>query len=129
MLTWSVKDIGLIIDKCVGVQHDRSYEVECDYLVAADGANSSLRSMLGVNMIGRHAIQHLVNIHFMASGLEEHLRGREAMLYFVFNSEVISVLVAHDLKLGEFVAQVCQLHIFLFVLLFATCLSQVQPSV
>lgn len=91
-----------------GRQQSRSYKVECDYLIAADGANSRIRTMLGVKMMGTPAMQHLVNIHFMAPGLRDHLHGREAMLYFVFNSEVITVVVAHDLQHGEFVAQVCQ---------------------
>ena len=34
------------------------------------------------------------------------LRGREGMLYFVFNSDVIAVVVAHNIGQGEFVAQV-----------------------
>lgn len=33
------------------------------------------------------------------------LEGREGMLYFVFNSDVIAVMVAHNIKEGEFVAQ------------------------
>ena len=32
-------------------------------------------------------------------------RSRAAMLYFVFNADVVAVLVAHDLRVGEFVAQ------------------------
>lgn len=36
------------------------------------------------------------------------LRGREGMLYFVFNSDVIAVVVAHNIGRGEFVAQVSQ---------------------
>ena len=32
-------------------------------------------------------------------------RSRAAMLYFVFNANVVAVLVAHDLRVGEFVAQ------------------------
>ena len=61
--------------------------------------------MLGVPLRGRSDMQHLVNIHFTAPGLKSHLRGREAMLYFVFNPSVIAVLVAHDISRGEFVAQ------------------------
>lgn len=95
-------------ERWFGHQQGRSYKVECNYLIAADGANSSVRSMLGVKMMGIPAMQHLINIHFMAPGLRQHLHGREAMLYFVFNSEVITVVVAHDLQRGEFVAQVCQ---------------------
>ncbi len=89
-------------------QQSRSYQLQCDYLIAADGANSRIRNMLGVKMMGTAAMQHLINIHFMAPGLRGHLHGREAMLYFVFNSEVITVVVAHDLQRGEFVAQVSQ---------------------
>ncbi len=61
--------------------------------------------MLGVPLRGKSNMQHLVNIHFLAPGLKSRLRGREAMLYFVFNSSVISVLVAHDISSGKFVAQ------------------------
>jgi 2-polyprenyl-6-methoxyphenol hydroxylase-like FAD-dependent oxidoreductase len=80
--------------------------MECRYLVAADGANSQIRRLLGVAMRGKPALQHLVNIHFTAPALRQRLAGREAMLYFVFNASVIAVLVAHDLRRGEFVAQV-----------------------
>jgi hypothetical protein len=31
--------------------------------------------------------------------------GREAMLHFVYNSQVVSVLVCHDINQGEFVLQ------------------------
>lgn len=61
--------------------------------------------MLGVQLQGKSAMQHLVNIHFQAPGLKSALAGREAMLYFVFNPSVIAVLVAHDISSGEFVAQ------------------------
>lgn len=83
-----------------------SSQVGCRYLIAADGANSQIRRLLGVAMCGKPALQHLVNIHFTAPALRQHLSGREAMLYFVFNASVIAVLVAHDLQRGEYVAQV-----------------------
>lgn len=98
----------------------------CDYLVAADGARSPLRHALGVPLDGQPALQHLLNIHFQAPavgaallerdgdrgapalrsgtlGDRRHPRG--AMLYFVFNADVVAVLVAHDLRTGTFVAQ------------------------
>ena len=80
--------------------------VHCKYVVAADGANSRVRGMLGISLQGQSDMQHLVNIHFTAPQLKSSLRGREAMLYFVFNPNVIAVLVAHDISTGEFVAQV-----------------------
>jgi 2-polyprenyl-6-methoxyphenol hydroxylase-like FAD-dependent oxidoreductase len=85
----------------------RRSEVACRFLVAADGARSRTRAALGVRMAGRPALQHLVNVHFSAPDLARRLAGREAMLYFVFGPKVIAVLVAHNLRTGEFVAQVC----------------------
>ncbi|KAK9819702.1 hypothetical protein WJX72_001426 [[Myrmecia] bisecta] len=80
--------------------------VHCSYLVAADGAHSPIRKQLQIPMLGDAAMQHLVNIHFHAPGLWHRLQGRTAMLYFVFNAHVVAVIVAHDLKSGELVAQV-----------------------
>ena len=82
------------------------FEVDCSYLVGCDGARSSIRGAAGIEMKGPAALQHLVNIHFFCPGLWHHTSHRPAMLYFVFNSEVVSVLVGHDLPNGELVAQV-----------------------
>ena len=38
--------------------------VSCDFLVAADGANSGVRQALGIDMVGRTGIAQLMNIHF-----------------------------------------------------------------
>ena len=83
-----------------------SYHLKCDYLVAADGASSRIRKQLGISMKGDPALQHLVNIHFFSRDMWRHLKHRPAMLYFVFNSKAIVVLVAHNLQEGEMVAQV-----------------------
>lgn len=82
------------------------YQVHCDYLVAADGASSRVRKQLGIAMIGDPALQHLVNIHFFSRDMAQMLKQRPAMLYFVFNSQAIVVLVAHNLQEGDMVAQV-----------------------
>ena len=100
--------------------------VRASYVVAADGASSSTRRLLGVASSGTPAMQHLVNVHFTSPSLAATLRrgadvedggggGRghpvesagAAMLYFVFNPDVVAVVVAHDLRgEGEFVAQI-----------------------
>ncbi len=94
-------------------------EVAADFLVAADGARSGVRRALGVPLAGQPALQHLLNIHFRAPAAAARLLAgaggaggagpgaapRPAMLYFVFNRDVVAVLVAHDLRAGEFVAQ------------------------
>lgn len=84
------------------------YRVQADYLVAADGASSRVRKQLGIDMVGEAAMQHLVNIHFFSRDLWHHMKDRPAMLYFVFSSQAIVVLVAHNLQEGEMVAQVKQ---------------------
>ena len=86
--------------------------MECSYLVAADGAKSRIRDMIGVALEGQPVMQNLVNIHFTAPDLAQRLRQeRPAMLYFVFNPKGVVVVVAHDLTEGDFVAQVRSLAI------------------
>lgn len=95
-------------DKSVHVpfMQGRPFEVNCSYLVGCDGARSCVRRAAGIQMEGPTALQHLVNIHFFCPDLWQHIAQRPAMLYFVFNSDVVSVLVGHDLPNGELVAQV-----------------------
>ncbi|DBA95796.1 TPA: hypothetical protein ACH3X1_001346 [Trebouxia sp. C0004] len=82
------------------------YQVQARYLIAADGASSRVRKQLGIDMVGEAAMQHLVNIHFFSKDLWHHVKERPAMLYFVFSSQAIVVLIAHNLQEGEMVAQV-----------------------
>ncbi|KAJ1401724.1 FAD-binding monooxygenase [Ochromonadaceae sp. CCMP2298] len=60
-------------------------QLQCRYLVAADGANSKLREHLGIPMEGLQSMQSLINVHFHCKGLRQLLQPRPAMLYFVFN--------------------------------------------
>jgi len=76
------------------------------YCVLADGANSETRRRAGVKMVGESALQHLINVHFVSKTLARELREDPAMLYFVFNPDTVVVVVAHDLRAGEFVAQI-----------------------
>ena len=95
----------------VSVRHADSTtsRIECDFLVAADGAHSLTRERLGIALSGRSAMQHLMNIHFTVdpTWLRRATReSRAAMLYFIYNPDVVCVLVAHDADQGEFVCQV-----------------------
>lgn len=78
------------------------------YLVAADGAHSGIRRRLGITLDGAGTLQYLVNIHFTSPMLGRRLidEHRMGMLYFIFGTKNIVVLVAHNLEKGEFVAQV-----------------------
>lgn len=101
-------------DRCLNVT--ASFEIEgkhfeknihCDILVGADGAGSTVRRLIGIDMIGENDLQKLVSVHFLSKDLGNYLlKERPGMLFFIFNTEAIGVLVAHDLRQGEFVLQV-----------------------
>ncbi|CAM6010703.1 unnamed protein product [Sphagnum balticum] len=82
-------------------------KLACQYLVAADGAGSSVRELAGVQMEGDENLQKLISVHFMSKQLGQHLLDSvPGMLYFVFNQRVIAVIVGHNLEAGEFIAQI-----------------------
>ncbi|EFJ46561.1 hypothetical protein VOLCADRAFT_93005 [Volvox carteri f. nagariensis] len=94
-------------------QRRRAVLLRCQYLVAADGAHSAVRGLMGgrletpqAPLPGAGPLQHLINAHFISAALASRAARHPAMLYFVFNPEVVAVLVAHDIQAGEFVAQI-----------------------
>jgi len=61
-------------------------EISCKYVVAADGAHSTIRDGLRISLQGKSGIQTLLNIHFLCAGLSKLVRTTNpAMLYFTFN--------------------------------------------
>jgi 2-polyprenyl-6-methoxyphenol hydroxylase-like FAD-dependent oxidoreductase len=90
----------------VSVQLSNGEVVKCDYLVAADGANSRIRSKLNIPMIGKGELQTLMNIHFKCPPGLNWSNNQAAMLFFVYNPKCVAVFVAHDLVTGEWVCQV-----------------------
>lgn len=87
-------------------------KLSCQFLVGADGVNSIIRRKLDISLNGSFNLQSLLNVHFHSKDLAEMLLARErtpAMLYFIYNASAVCVLVAHDLKKGEFA---CQIPIF-----------------
>ena len=73
-----------------GPDHKDIRWLTCDYLLAADGANSFVRNALCISLEGQSNMQTLLNVHFSCPGLRSLLNPRPAMLYFVFN-EVITL--------------------------------------
>eukprot|EP00466_Bigelowiella_natans_P014365 jgi/Bigna1/126708/aug1.3_g1416 len=65
--------------------------ISCDFLVAADGANSAFRTQLGINLEGSTALQHFVSVHFTCRDLWNRINElqRPGMLHFVFNRNVV----------------------------------------
>ncbi|GMF10966.1 unnamed protein product [Phytophthora lilii] len=81
-------------------------EASYDYIVGADGAHSLVRLLCGIDMAGTRNLQSIANVHFTSKALSEAARENPAMLYFVFNKEVVGILIAHDLNQGEWVFQI-----------------------
>ncbi|KAF3785341.1 hypothetical protein EJ110_NYTH28182 [Nymphaea thermarum] len=81
--------------------------IPCRILIGADGARSTVRKLVGIDMEGERNMQNLVSVHFLSRNLGNYLlHERPGMLFFIFNPEAIGVLVAHDLNEGEFVLQI-----------------------
>ncbi|KAK9090174.1 hypothetical protein Sjap_023351 [Stephania japonica] len=82
-------------------------KIRCNILVGTDGAGSMVRKLVGIDMMGENDLQKLISVHFSSRELGQYLLNeRPGMLFFIFNVDAIGVLVAHDLKLGEFVLQI-----------------------
>ncbi|KAG6764653.1 hypothetical protein POTOM_032133 [Populus tomentosa] len=80
--------------------------ISCNILVGTDGAGSTIRKLAGIELRGEKDLQKLVSVHFLSRDLGQYLlKERPGMLFFIFNTEAIGVLVAHDLMQGEFVLQ------------------------
>ncbi|MES2361572.1 MAG: FAD-dependent monooxygenase [Pseudomonadota bacterium] len=71
-------------------------QIRARYLVGADGARSTVRERLGIKMEGISPLSHNHNIIFRAPGLaQRHQLGR-AVMYWLINQEVPSVLAPLD---------------------------------
>lgn len=81
--------------------------IHSNIVIGTDGAGSTVRKLVGIEMRGEKDLQKLVSVHFFSRDLGQFLlKENPGMLFFIFNTEAIGVLVAHDLRQGEFVLQV-----------------------
>lgn len=71
-------------------------QVSCRYVIAADGANSPIRSALGIGLEGPEGLQHNMMIHFEAD-LSNLVADRPGILYFLFEPDAQGALIAYDL--------------------------------
>lgn len=70
--------------------------ITSSYVFAADGAGSSTRKWLGIEMIGPAGIQSFVAIHFRAN-LRHLIEHRPGVLHFVMDPESPGTFIAHDI--------------------------------
>jgi putative polyketide hydroxylase len=66
--------------------------VRADYLIAADGANSPIRTGLGIGMSGPGTLAHYMNIYFHAD-LSEALGDRRFILCYIAGTAVMGALL------------------------------------
>ncbi len=78
------------------VKTGKQTSVKAAYIVGADGARSTVREKLGIKMNGTSPLSHNHNIIFRAPGLAaQHGLGR-AIMYWLVNEEVPSVVAPLD---------------------------------
>ena len=82
----------------------RKYQVESEYLIAADGAASSIRSQMGIELDGPKGIGHFVNVYFKAD-LDPLVAHRPAILYFVAGEDARGVFQPLDAR-GRWLCQI-----------------------
>jgi putative polyketide hydroxylase len=82
----------------------RSYQVQADYLIAADGASSPLRAQLGIEMEGLRNIGHFVNVYYRAD-FDRWVAHRPAILYWVVSNVVRGVFQPLDAR-GRWLSQI-----------------------
>ncbi|CAH0474961.1 unnamed protein product [Peronospora belbahrii] len=85
---------------------DTVEQASYDFILGADGAHSLVRQLCGIGMAGTLNLQSIANVHFTSKALSKAASENPAMLYFVFNKEIVGVLIAHDLYQGEWVFQI-----------------------
>jgi 2-polyprenyl-6-methoxyphenol hydroxylase-like FAD-dependent oxidoreductase len=75
---------------------DCDLNIECSYLVGADGPRSSIRDLIGARMEGRYGLLFSYNIIFRAPGLAEMHKHGPGIMYFQINSDLPSLIGPMD---------------------------------
>lgn len=78
---------------------------EGDYIIACDGAASKVRNFLNIKLQGTGILQSFLNVHFISKELGNLAKKNPGMIYFVYNPEIVSVIVMHNADEGEFIMQ------------------------
>jgi len=70
------------VDAVIEDQDGNRSRVRADYLVAADGATSTVRTQLGIERSGRGTVFNALSVYFSAPELEALLKGRKFILCY-----------------------------------------------
>ncbi len=82
----------------------RDYEIETEWVLAADGSASGIRESLGIGLDGPRGLGHFVNVYFRAD-LDPWIAHRPALLFWVANGDVRGVFQPLDAR-GRFLCQI-----------------------
>jgi putative polyketide hydroxylase len=82
----------------------RTYRVEAEYLLAADGSASDIRAGLGIELDGPRGLGHFVNVYFRAD-LDPWVAHRPALLFWVSDGAVRGVFQPLDAR-GRWLCQI-----------------------
>lgn len=72
------------------------FDVDCAYLVGADGARSLIRDLIGAEMVGRYGLAHAYNIIFRAPGLADSHPHGPGVAYWLTNTDAPGMLGPMD---------------------------------
>jgi 2-polyprenyl-6-methoxyphenol hydroxylase-like FAD-dependent oxidoreductase len=82
----------------------RAYRVEAEYLLAADGSASDIRTRLGIELDGPRGLGHFVNVYFRAN-FDRWVAHRPALLFWVSHEAVRGVFQPLDAR-GRWLCQI-----------------------
>ncbi|KRX06856.1 hypothetical protein PPERSA_11501 [Pseudocohnilembus persalinus] len=90
------------------LQQDIKKTYQSDFLIACDGFRSFVRKNQDVHLIGRNSLLNFLNIFFYSKELADKISetGQDAMLHFIYNSDIQCCLVNHTKEDGMFVLQI-----------------------
>jgi 2,4-dichlorophenol 6-monooxygenase len=94
----TVANVSSGIDKAtmlVTQETGEQIEVEADFVIACDGAGSTLRSDAGIVMEGPSSLQKFITVYFEAN-LDRVLGGRPGPVHWLVGSDVRGVLIGFD---------------------------------
>ena len=93
--------------QAVDMENNLVRKINCKYLIGCEGVHSRIRESIGGELIGDLGISDFINIHFRSQQLGEEIKKKNvhAMLYFIYNTKIATILVNHSTETGEFVLQ------------------------
>ena len=85
-----------VVSRLRDIRNGHTATVECCYLIGADGARSAVRDAIGATMIGEGAFSRNFSIIFRAPGVASQQIHGPAIMYWMVNEEMPSLLGPMD---------------------------------